>query len=58
MEKIPVDKHYEYITGHLQYLNDKIIQSFTLFIKLAMAIIAGTFTLYRKLADKCYAAIS
>lgn len=52
MERILPEKKYEYITGHLEYLNEKIIQSFTLFIKLAMAIIAGAFTLSWKIFDK------
>ncbi len=37
--KIPEEKQYENLTTHLRYLNEKIIQSFTLFVKLASAIV-------------------
>lgn len=46
---IPDEKQYEYLTGHLQYLNEKIIQSFTLFIKLATTTVGGVFFLDWKL---------
>ena len=47
--EIPKENQYEYLTGHLQYLNEKIIQFFTLFIKLATAIVGGAFYLHLKL---------
>ncbi len=43
------DKHYENLTIHLRYLNDKIIEAFSLFIKLATTIIGGVFFLHLKL---------
>ena len=49
--EIPEEKQYEYLTGHLQYLNEKIIQFFTLFIKLATAIVGGAFYLHLKLTQ-------
>jgi hypothetical protein len=42
---IPAEKQYEYLTHHLEYLNEKIIDTFTLFIKLSTAIIGGVFYL-------------
>ena len=45
---IPEEKQYEYLTHHLEYLNDKIIETFLLFIKLAIAIIGGIFFLWRQ----------
>jgi len=61
--KIPEEKQYEYLTHHLEYLNDKIIDSFELFIKLSTAIIGGVFFLYWKLKDSelsgaCFVLIS
>lgn len=50
--KIPVDKQYEYLTHHLEYLNEKILGSFSLFIKLATAIIGGIFFLYWRISEK------
>lgn len=47
--KIPEEKQYEYLTHHLEYLNEKIIESFVLFIKLATAIVGGVFFLSWKL---------
>jgi len=44
-KKLPNDKEYEYLTDHLDYLNDKIIDAFKLFIKLATAITGGLFYL-------------
>jgi hypothetical protein len=44
------DKQYEEIRTHLRYLNDKMIEAFNLFIKLATAIVGGTFFLHWKLA--------
>ena len=41
--EVPQEKQYEHITGHLQYINEKIYQSFTLFIKLASTIGGGVF---------------
>ncbi|MCK4782407.1 MAG: hypothetical protein KAV87_01555, partial [Desulfobacteraceae bacterium] len=38
-----------YLTSHLEYLNEKIIQFFTLFIKLATAIVGGVFFIHWKL---------
>ncbi len=43
--EIPPDKQYEYLTDQLRYLDDKIFRSFTLFIKLATAIVGGKFYL-------------
>ena len=34
-------KRYEFITEQLRYVNEKIIEAFTLFVKLTTAIIAG-----------------
>jgi magnesium-transporting ATPase (P-type) len=48
---IPEEKQYEYLTHHLEYLNEKIIESFELFIKLATAIIGGVFFLHWRLAE-------
>ncbi len=50
--EIPEEKQYEFLTGHLQYLNEKIIQFFTLFIKLATAIVGGAFYLHLKLSNE------
>ena len=47
--EIPKEKQYEYLTGHLQYLNEKIIQAFILFIKIATAIVGAAFYLHLKL---------
>jgi len=47
--EIPKEKQCEYLTEHLQYLNEKIIQFFTLSIKIATAIVGGTFYLHLKL---------
>jgi UDP-N-acetylmuramyl pentapeptide phosphotransferase/UDP-N-acetylglucosamine-1-phosphate transferase len=47
--EIPEEKQYEYLTRHLEYLNEKIIQFFTLFIKLATAIVGGVFFIHWKL---------
>lgn len=49
--KIPEEKQYEYLTHHLEYLNEKIIESFVLFIKLATAIVGGVFFLRWKLTN-------
>ena len=46
---IPEEKQYVHLTSHLRYLNEKIMESFTLFIKLASAIIGGVFFLHWKL---------
>jgi hypothetical protein len=51
--KIPEDKQYENLTTHLRYLNEKIIQSFNLFVKLATAIVGGVFFLNWKLVPGC-----
>jgi len=48
---IPEEKQYEYLTSHLEYLNEKILESFALFIKLATAIIGGVFLLHWKLEE-------
>ncbi len=48
---IPEKEQYKYLTHHLEYLNDKILGSFELFIKLATAIIGGVFLLHWKLAE-------
>ncbi len=45
VKEIPPSKEYKYLTARLQYLNEKIIQSFTLFIKLATTIVGGAFYL-------------
>jgi len=47
--EIPQEKQYEHLTGHLRYINEKIYQSFTLFIKLASTIGGGVFFLHWKL---------
>jgi hypothetical protein len=47
--EIPSEKQYEHLTSHLRYINDKIYQSFTLFIKLATTVIGGVFILHWKL---------
>jgi hypothetical protein len=38
---IAEEKQYEYVTGQLNYHNDKIIDAFNQFVKLVSAIIAG-----------------
>lgn len=48
---VPLEKQYEYLTTQLRYLDDKIFRSFALFIKLATAVIGGTFYLYLKFPD-------
>ncbi len=48
---IPEEKQYEYLTHHLEYLNEKIIESFELFIKLTTAIVGGVFFIHWKLAS-------
>lgn len=35
------EKRYEFITEQLRYVNEKIIEAFTLFVKLTSAIMAG-----------------
>jgi uncharacterized membrane protein len=47
--KIPLEEQYEYLTSHLRYINEKIYQSFTLFIKLATTVVGGVFFLHWKL---------
>jgi len=48
---IPEEKQYEYLNHHLEYINDKIIGAFELFIKLATVIIGGVFFLRWKLSE-------
>ena len=43
------DKVYQELKTHLRYLNEKMIEAFSLFVKLATAIIGGTFWLHMKL---------
>lgn len=43
---ISIEKRYEHITKMLEYCNEKIIQSFNLFIKLFSLVIGGYFWLY------------
>jgi hypothetical protein len=50
--EVSKEKQYEFITGHLQYVNEKIYQSFTLFLKLASAIVGGVFLLHWKLSPE------
>lgn len=50
--KIPEEKQYEYFTSHLQYINEKIYHSFTLFIKLATTIVGGVFFIHWKLSPE------
>lgn len=50
--EIPEEKQYEYLTSHLEYLNEKIIQFFTLFVKLATAIVGGIFFIHWKLPSQ------
>ena len=50
--EVPQEKQYEHLTGHLQYINEKIYQSFTLFIKLASAIVGGVFFLHWQLSPE------
>lgn len=47
--EIPLEKQYEFLTSHLRYINDKIYQSFTFFIKIATTVIGGVFLLHWKL---------
>ena len=47
--EIPREKQYEHLTNHLRYINEKIYQSFTLFIKLAGTVVGGVFFLHWKL---------
>lgn len=47
--KVSEDKHYEYLSSQCRYLNEKIIQSYLLFIKLASSLIGGVFYLHWKL---------
>jgi len=49
--EIPKEQQYEYLTHHLEYLNEKIIEAFVLFIKLATAIVGGVFFLHWKLGE-------
>ena len=44
------DVEYKELKEHLRYLNEKIIEAFSLFIKLATAIVGGAFFLHWKLA--------
>ena len=44
------DVEYQELKAHLRYLNEKIIEAFSLFIKLATAIVGGAFFLHWKLA--------
>lgn len=43
------DKRYEELKTHLRYLNEKMIQAFEMFIKIATGIVGGTFFLHMKL---------
>ena len=47
--KVSPDVEYKELRTHLRFLNDKINEAFSLFIKLATAIIAGEFFLHWKL---------
>ena len=47
--EIPSDKQYEFITAQMRYFNEKIIQAFTLFLRLGSGIIAGVFFLHVQL---------
>lgn len=42
---------YQFVTGQTRYYNDKIIESFNLFIKLASAIVAGVLWLHLQELD-------
>ena len=48
--EIPSEKQYEHLTSHLRYINEKIYQSFTLFIKLTSTVVGGVFFLHWKLS--------
>lgn len=48
--KVSPDVEYKELRTHLRFLNDKINEAFSLFIKLATAIIGGEFFLHWKLA--------
>ena len=43
------DKLYEELKTHLRYLNEKMIQAFEMYIKVATAIVGGSFFLHMKL---------
>lgn len=47
--RISPEKRYDELKTHLRYLNEKIIEAFNLFIKMASTIVGGTFFLQWKM---------
>jgi hypothetical protein len=55
--KVSPDVEYKELRTHLRFLNDKINEAFSLFIKLATAIIGGEFFLHASQCPSLYSTL-